>query len=69
VKDSQLAPVGPRPAPTNLRTYGPEFTWLAWHPVDTRDRGWRWLRLVRRRRVWLNMSSARTVRWWEHHVT
>lgn len=28
------------------------FRWFAWHPVDTGDRGWRWLRFVWRQRVW-----------------
>lgn len=30
---------------------GPWFRWFAWHPTDTVDRGWRWLRPVWRRRV------------------
>lgn len=25
--------------------------WFAWRPVDTIDRGWRWLRVVSRRRI------------------
>ena len=25
--------------------------WFDWHPVDTVDRGWRWLVVVNRRRV------------------
>lgn len=29
----------------------PWHTWFAWRPVNTVDRGWRWLRLVHRRRV------------------
>lgn len=29
---------------------GPWFRWFAWHPVKTGDRGWRWLRMVHRRR-------------------
>lgn len=32
-------------------TYGPTFRWFAWRPVFTRDRGWRWLRMVNRHRV------------------
>lgn len=31
--------------------YGPKFRWFAWHPVDTEDRGWRWLRMVWRQAV------------------
>lgn len=27
------------------------FRWFAWRPVETIDRGWRWLRPVWRRRV------------------
>lgn len=25
--------------------------WFAWRPVETVDRGWRWLRVVNRRRI------------------
>jgi len=27
------------------------FRWFAWRPVETADRGWRWLRPVWRRRI------------------
>ncbi len=27
------------------------FRWFAWHPVETVDRGWQWLRVVNRRRI------------------
>jgi hypothetical protein len=27
------------------------YRWYAWHPVETVDRGWRWLRPVWRRRI------------------
>lgn len=27
------------------------YRWFAWHPVETADRGWRWLSLVWRRRI------------------
>ena len=29
---------------------GPWFRWFAWHPVNTIDRGWRWLVFTSRRR-------------------
>lgn len=31
-------------------TYTKPYRWFAWHPVWTDDRGWRWLRVVWRRR-------------------
>lgn len=40
-----------------MNTYGPEFRWFAWHPTFTRDRGWRWLRLVRRRRCFIDVTD------------
>jgi len=27
------------------------FRWFAWRPVNTVDRGWRWLVIVNRRRI------------------
>lgn len=33
------------------RPVAPWHRWFAWRPVDTVDRGWRWLRVVNRRRV------------------
>lgn len=38
-------------------TYGPVFRWFAWHPVKTTDRGWRWLRLVYRRREFYDVEG------------
>lgn len=29
------------------------YPWFAWRPVDTVDRGWRWLCFVQRRRIQL----------------
>lgn len=45
------------------------YRWFAWHPVDTEDRGWRWLCLVWRRRVQLktHLSGGRE-RWFQHVV-
>ena len=31
-------------------SYEPWFCWFAWHLVDTKDRGWRWLRILWRRK-------------------
>lgn len=36
----------------------PPFRWFAWHPVDTADRGWRWLRPVWRQRVWFREMGS-----------
>lgn len=49
-----------------LTEYGPAHRWFAWHPVNTWDRGWKWLRVVHRRRVWKPSVSVdgRTVRYW-----
>ena len=30
---------------------GPWQRWFAWHPVRTRQHGWRWLRTVERRQI------------------
>lgn len=27
------------------------YRWFAWRPVETVDRGWRWLRVVHKRRI------------------
>lgn len=37
---------------------GPEFRWFAWRPVNTVDRGWRWLRFVWRRRCYTDRGSC-----------
>lgn len=50
-----------------MKSYGPEFRWFAWYPVNTQDRGWRWLRMVWTRRVWWEIDS-RDLRYWEHSV-
>jgi hypothetical protein len=45
------------------------FLWFAWRPVDTVDRGWRWLCWVWRRRIqrhdWL--EGGRDL-WFQHAV-
>lgn len=33
------------------RPVAPWHPWFAWRPVETVDRGWRWLRIVNRRRI------------------
>jgi hypothetical protein len=30
---------------------GPWHRWFAWRPVDTITHGWKWLRMVERRRI------------------
>jgi hypothetical protein len=51
-------------------TYGPPHRWFAWHPVDTEDRGWRWLRFVTRKRVWDDASGlpVGAMRYWVYAV-
>lgn len=49
-------------------TYGPAFRWFAWRPVDTEDRGWRWLRMVWRRRSYHNPDNMASMRFWDHSV-
>jgi hypothetical protein len=45
------------------------FRWFAWHPVETCDRGWRWLRPVWRRRIEKHhyLTGGRD-RWFQHAV-
>ena len=48
---------------------GVAHRWFAWQPVDTEDRGWRWLRVVWRRRIWEDMDGLiGTVRYWRYPV-
>jgi len=49
-------------------TRGPIHRWFAWRPVDTEDRGWRWLRLVWRRRVWFDIDGLPASRCWAYSV-
>lgn len=49
-----------------MTTYGPTFAWFAWHPVWTEDRGWKWLRRVRRRRFYLDIPGHPAMSWWVH---
>lgn len=48
-------------------TYGPSFRWFAYRPVWTHDRGWRWLRMVWRRRCHAN-NDAYAGSYFEHSV-
>lgn len=48
--------------------YGPTHRWFAWRPVNTDDRGWRWLRLVWRQRVTLYHDDFRKGRWFNYVV-
>lgn len=46
---------------------GPWFRWFAWRPVLTEDRGWRWGRVVWRRRCQShNYLDVPTVHWFQH---
>lgn len=45
-------------------TFGPEHLWFAWRPVDTEDRGWRWLTYVWRRRQYLDIDGQPAMRFW-----
>lgn len=51
------------------RAYGPVHRWFAWRPVNTDDRGWRWLRLVWRRRYYIDPPEHLPIRGWEYNVT
>ncbi len=43
--------------------------WFAWRPVDTADRGWRWMRLVWRRRVEKHhYLDGGADRWFQHVI-
>lgn len=48
---------------------GPYHRYFAWKPVDTFDRGWRWLCFVERRRIqkhdYLDGGSSR---WWQYRA-
>lgn len=47
--------------------YGHEHWWFAWHPIETCC-GWRWLRRVRRRRVYLGDSVPGAAEWWDYRI-
>lgn len=44
------------------------FRWFAWRPVETVDRGWRWLRPVWRRRVHKHSYLTGGTDWWFQHA-
>ena len=46
---------------------GPMFRWFAWRPVETDDRGWRWLRLIWRQRLYWDVDG-RSCRGWRNSV-
>lgn len=45
------------------------FRWFAWHPVKTVDRGWRWLWVVRRRRIQRHAYVDGGADFWFQHAT
>jgi len=47
-----------------LWNYGPEHHWFAWHPVWT-ETGWKWMKTLKRRRVYLGSSMPDAAEWWE----
>lgn len=64
-------------AAAGLRMYEPLFgrpitgwhRWFAWRPVETVDRGWRWLRPVWRRRLQsMAHLEGPTTTWFQHAV-
>jgi hypothetical protein len=45
------------------------YRWFAWHPVETADRGWRWLLPVWRRRIEKHAHlDGGGDRWFQHAV-
>ena len=42
-----------------LWNFGPTHDWFAWRPVWT-ETGWKWLRKIKRRRVYLGSSMLGT---------
>lgn len=57
------------PVPMFGTPVGPWFRWFAWHPTNTADRGWRWLRPVWRRRYQTKVSLPGPIdRWWHDVV-
>lgn len=51
-----------------VTSYGPAFRWFAWRPAWTDDRGWRWLRPVWRRRLYLDLMGQPAMAWFVHSV-
>jgi hypothetical protein len=49
----------------SLWNCGPAHWWFAWRPVWT-DTGWRWMRRLRRQRVYLGASMPGAAEWWEY---
>jgi hypothetical protein len=47
----------------------PWHRWFAWWPVDTFDRGWRWLCVVERRRIQKHWHlDGPDARWWQYRA-
>ena len=44
------------------------YRWFAWRPVRTLDRGWRWLRVVHRRRVQTHAFLDGPVLTWDQYA-
>lgn len=44
--------------------------WFAWRPVNTLDRGWRWMRFVERRRIHMHgyLDDYGPDMWWQYAV-
>lgn len=64
-----IQPLVPKWARERPTSHGPRFRWFAWHPVWTEDRGWRWLRMVHRRRFYLELPGEPAMAWWVHSVS
>lgn len=54
-------------APLFATPIGKQYRWFAWHPVNTGDRGWQWLRFVRRQRFQSRLNLPGPVDQWFHH--
>ncbi|AXQ64473.1 hypothetical protein L3Y19_gp114 [Gordonia phage Neville] len=49
--------------PWEYRDSAPWHVWFAWHPVDTHDQGWKWLRRVNRRRIFYSGFFGTDCEW------
>ena len=45
-------------------SYGPLAPWFAWHPTNTKDAGWVWLRRVTRHRVYIGGDGPTVKPFW-----
>lgn len=56
-------------APMFYDPVGPWHRWFAWRPVDTVTHGWRWFRVVERRRIQSKMYLPGPVdQGWQYRI-